>query len=270
MPRRAWRPAAGAGAVSGHRRHRPDGGERTDGGGAGLAARFRHAATARLTIASTSRSYLIDEKIAMGDGRYDRRGWYRRSSGQWRAHVLIDLDAIARGTGAMINAVMLGAIAGCGRLPIPVEAFEARDSRRRQGGRGQPARLPRRPGGCAREIAAARRQPTRRRQRRLTAPSSAPNSKREIERAARPRRAKSSSRACAGSAAYQDLAYARLYLDRLATDRRRRRARTRRRATSARDGAASRGAHVLRGRDPRRAGQDRSIAHGAHQRATWA
>ena len=45
----------------------------------------------------------------------------------------------------MINAVMLGAIAGCGKLPIPVEAFEARDPRRRQGGRGQPARLPRRP-----------------------------------------------------------------------------------------------------------------------------
>ena len=33
----------------------------------------------------------------------------------------------------MLNSVMLGAIAGCGRLPIPVEAFEARDPPRRQG-----------------------------------------------------------------------------------------------------------------------------------------
>jgi indolepyruvate ferredoxin oxidoreductase beta subunit len=31
---------------------------------------------------------------------------------------------VAKESGAMINAVMLGAIAGCGKLPIPVEAFE--------------------------------------------------------------------------------------------------------------------------------------------------
>ena len=42
----------------------------------------------------------------------------------------------------MINAVMLGAIAGCGKLPIPVETIRSGDPRRRQGGRGKPARLP--------------------------------------------------------------------------------------------------------------------------------
>ena len=39
--------------------------------------------------------------------------------------MLLDLEAIARESGAMINAVMLGAIAGAGALPIPAEAFEA-------------------------------------------------------------------------------------------------------------------------------------------------
>ena len=35
----------------------------------------------------------------------------------------------------MINAVMLGAIAGCGKLPIPVGSLRGGDPRRRQGGR---------------------------------------------------------------------------------------------------------------------------------------
>src|SRR5262249_56096646 len=39
-------------------------------------------------------------------------------------HVLFDMEEIARRTGTIISAVMLGAIAGCGRLPIPAEAFE--------------------------------------------------------------------------------------------------------------------------------------------------
>src|SRR5262249_57210808 len=42
-----------------------------------------------------------------------------------QAHLLIDMAALAEKSGAMINAVMLGIIAGCGRLPIPAEAFEA-------------------------------------------------------------------------------------------------------------------------------------------------
>ena len=71
-------------------------------------------------------------------------------------------------------------------------------------------------------------------------------------------------------AAYQDLAYARLYLDRLAADPRCRRQGQRRRPPARRNRAASRGAHVVRGRDPRRPGQDRSGALCAHRHATWA
>jgi indolepyruvate ferredoxin oxidoreductase beta subunit len=42
-----------------------------------------------------------------------------------RAHVLFDMSAVAAKARAMINSVMLGAIAASGRLPIPAEAFEA-------------------------------------------------------------------------------------------------------------------------------------------------
>jgi indolepyruvate ferredoxin oxidoreductase alpha subunit len=78
-----------------------------------------------LSIASTSRSLVMGEKIAMGDGRYDSERLKTAIAEQSQHHILIDMEAIARGTGAFINAVMLGIIAGSGRLPIPVETFEA-------------------------------------------------------------------------------------------------------------------------------------------------
>ena len=78
-----------------------------------------------LSIASTSRFFVMNEKIAMGDGRYDSDRLSKAIEENSRAHLLIDMDAIARRTGAFINSVMLGIIAGSGRLPIPVEAFEA-------------------------------------------------------------------------------------------------------------------------------------------------
>src|SRR5262249_57938976 len=39
--------------------------------------------------------------------------------------LLSALEALAKKSGTIVNAVMLGLTAGCGRLPIPVEAFEA-------------------------------------------------------------------------------------------------------------------------------------------------
>ena len=77
------------------------------------------------TIASTSRSYLVVEKMAMGDGRYDQQRLMQSVEKNSKNTLLLDLEAIARESGAMINAVMLGAIAGAGALPIPAEAFEA-------------------------------------------------------------------------------------------------------------------------------------------------
>jgi indolepyruvate ferredoxin oxidoreductase alpha subunit len=78
-----------------------------------------------LAIASTARVHVIDEKVAMGDGRQDSGGLAEAITQRSRAHILLDMAEIARTTGSMISAVMLGAIAGSGRLPIQAECFEA-------------------------------------------------------------------------------------------------------------------------------------------------
>ena len=77
-----------------------------------------------LMIASTSRSYLVTEKMAMGDGRYDDQRLIGAIEQHASDRLLFDMAEVARRHGVMVNAVMLGAIAGCGRLPIPAEAFE--------------------------------------------------------------------------------------------------------------------------------------------------
>jgi indolepyruvate ferredoxin oxidoreductase beta subunit len=76
-------------------------------------------------IASTHRSYAIAERMAMGDGRYDGGRLVKAIESQARRHLLFDMEAIAKETGAMINAVMLGAIVAADALPIPASAFEA-------------------------------------------------------------------------------------------------------------------------------------------------
>jgi indolepyruvate ferredoxin oxidoreductase, beta subunit len=78
-----------------------------------------------LAIASTHRSHAIAEKMAMGDGRLDVEKLADEVRKNAREAIVFDMDAAARNAGAIINAVMLGAIAASGRLPIPVEAFEA-------------------------------------------------------------------------------------------------------------------------------------------------
>ncbi len=78
-----------------------------------------------LVIASTHRFHAIAEKMAMGDGRFDAAKLTDAVAANARAHVLFDMGAVAAKAGAMVNAVMLGAIAASGRLPIPPEAFEA-------------------------------------------------------------------------------------------------------------------------------------------------
>jgi len=78
-----------------------------------------------LIIASTHRLYAMDEKIAMADGRLDSGRLMAAIRAMAQRAVLIDMAEVAHRSGAMINAVLLGAIAGCGRLPIAAEAFEA-------------------------------------------------------------------------------------------------------------------------------------------------
>lgn len=77
-----------------------------------------------LLISSTSRFYVINEKMAMGDGRFDQSRLLEAAEKNSQSRILFDMEEVARQSGAMINAVLLGAIAGCGKLPIPVDVFE--------------------------------------------------------------------------------------------------------------------------------------------------
>lgn len=78
-----------------------------------------------MMIASLSRFYVMNEKVAMGDGRFDQGRLIQALQTHAQRTLLFDMEALAKDSGAMINAVMLGAIAGSGKLPIPVETFEA-------------------------------------------------------------------------------------------------------------------------------------------------
>jgi indolepyruvate ferredoxin oxidoreductase, beta subunit len=76
-------------------------------------------------IASVSRFYAMDEKIAMGDGRFDQDKLTKTINAHAKDALLIDMERLARQSGSIISAVMLGAIAGCGRLPLTADQCEA-------------------------------------------------------------------------------------------------------------------------------------------------
>lgn len=76
-------------------------------------------------IASTHRVLAIGERSAMGDGSFDVGRLLRAVKERSREQILFDMDQAAEESGGVINAVLLGALAGSGRLPIPDAAFEA-------------------------------------------------------------------------------------------------------------------------------------------------
>ena len=76
-------------------------------------------------IASTHRVLAIGERTAMGDGSYDVGRLLRAVKERSRTQILFDMDQAAEESGGVINAVLLGALAGSGKLPIPDVAFEA-------------------------------------------------------------------------------------------------------------------------------------------------
>lgn len=76
-------------------------------------------------IASTHRVYAISERMGMGDGRFDMGRLFKSVEDNAKRALLFDMEEAARDAGCPINAVMLGAIAGSGVMPIPVERFEA-------------------------------------------------------------------------------------------------------------------------------------------------
>jgi len=76
-------------------------------------------------IASTHRVLAIGERAAMGDGSFDVGRLLRAVKERSRTQILFDMDQAAEESGGVINAVLMGALAGSGKLPIPDDAFEA-------------------------------------------------------------------------------------------------------------------------------------------------
>lgn len=81
-------------------------------------------------IASSHRVFAISEKIAMADGRADSGAVHEAAQARAKQWIAFDMDETAREGGSVISAVMFGALAGSGALPIPREVFETviRDS----------------------------------------------------------------------------------------------------------------------------------------------
>ncbi len=89
-------------------------------------------------IASTHRIYATIERMQMGDGRYDADRVVAASRELARKAVLFDMRKLAQESGTVINAVLFGAMASGGVLPLSREACEAAI---RRGGRGAEASL---------------------------------------------------------------------------------------------------------------------------------
>ncbi len=75
-------------------------------------------------IASSHRDYAIAEKITLGDGRRDGGAVIDAAAAQAGRLIIADMAEAARDAGAPLSAVLFGALAGSGALPISKAAFE--------------------------------------------------------------------------------------------------------------------------------------------------
>ena len=89
-------------------------------------------------IASTHRIYATAEKMQMADGRFDSDKVVAAGSQLAKKAVMFDMRKLAQDNGTVINAVLFGAMAGSGVLPLSREACEAAI---RKAGRGAEASL---------------------------------------------------------------------------------------------------------------------------------
>jgi indolepyruvate ferredoxin oxidoreductase beta subunit len=89
-------------------------------------------------IASTHRIYTVAEKMQMGDGRFDGEVVLKAARALAKRAVLFDMQAQANAAGTVISAVMFGALAGSGTLPLSRGDCEAAI---RSGGKGAEASL---------------------------------------------------------------------------------------------------------------------------------
>jgi indolepyruvate ferredoxin oxidoreductase beta subunit len=78
-----------------------------------------------LLIASTHRVFAMTERIALADGRADSAALFAACREAARQLVAFDMEALADASASVISAVLFGALAGAGALPVPRTAFEA-------------------------------------------------------------------------------------------------------------------------------------------------
>jgi len=76
-------------------------------------------------LASTHRVYSIAEKSALGDGRVDSNALLAHAAAAAKRFVRFDMAAVAEENGSVIGAVLFGALAGTGALPFSRAQFEA-------------------------------------------------------------------------------------------------------------------------------------------------
>jgi indolepyruvate ferredoxin oxidoreductase beta subunit len=105
-------------------------------------------------IASTHRIYATAEKMQMADGRFESDKVIAAGGQLAKKAVMFDMRKLAQDNGTVINAVLFGAMAGSGVLPLSRETCEAAI---RKAGRGAEASL--RGFAAGYEIAAGSRQP---------------------------------------------------------------------------------------------------------------
>lgn len=82
-------------------------------------------------ISSTARALTVAEKMQQADGRMDSAAMAGALQLHCASADLLDLEQLAREAGTVISAVLLGAVAASGRLPLPRAAYE--DAIRRAG-----------------------------------------------------------------------------------------------------------------------------------------
>jgi len=105
-------------------------------------------------IASTHRIYATAEKMQMADGRFESDKVIAAGGQLAKKAVMFDMRKLAQDNGTVINAVLFGAMAGSGVLPLSRETCEAAI---RKAGRGAEASL--RGFAAGYEIAGGSRQP---------------------------------------------------------------------------------------------------------------
>jgi len=78
-----------------------------------------------LVMTSSNRTFTTQERMQLADGRTDSAALVDVVRNHSRAHHIFDMGEMARSSGTIVSAVMLGAVAGSGLFPFKRAAFEA-------------------------------------------------------------------------------------------------------------------------------------------------